>query len=386
MDTEELSATGISAESLKEIAGVNAYPAISMYMPLRTPSIKKPKTQENMIQLKSLERKATRMLSERSAEAYDDALLRPVREAIEREKFLWHSAARGFAYFASPGWSRAVTLPIEPVESVTLDSRFFIKPLVSAVSNLEQFYVLTLDQQGVQLLYGDSGSMRPVTGSDTLPTMSDVLGNYDFEKTLNAAPGARDAVRFGGEPDVQTRLIEFLEELDAAVVNLIGNSLLPVVPVGVEHVVGHYRKITRLQSVTGEYVRGSPSSLDYEQIRSRAWEIVSAERQADREKAVRRLDKVPAEYRLSGVHRVLPAAYEGTVSTLYLDTRREVRGRFSPEQEQVVTSEEDPVADDEDLLDIAVAVTLGAGGEVIDVTETEIPDISDSDPVIGLHR
>lgn len=387
MNATTTTSLSISKELLREIAGVSADTALSVYMPVRTPSSKNPKTQENMIQLKSLERQASTAISENGVDSETvDTLLRPLREAVEHDRPLWHPAAQGFAFFASPGYSRAVTLPIEPHEHVRVGSSFYVKPLVSALSQLGQFYLLALDQQDVRLLYGDSVSMKPIAGREELPNMPDILASYDFERNLNAAPGARQDVRFGGDTNLKSRLNEFLERLDDAVVMRIGRDSLPVVPVGVEYIIGHYRKLTKLRSLTREEVRGSPSSISEEDMRNAAWEIVKREQQAQLQEAIHWLDKVPANYRLSGVRRVLPAAYEGTLKALYVNTTREIPGDFDPESEQVTTAGESDAANAEDLLNTAVVFTLEAGGEVIDVSYTDLTDMAETDPVVGLHR
>lgn len=374
----------VSTDVVRSIASVRDEVCLSLYMPVRTPSVKNPQSQENTIQLKSLERRAHHILAERGDAP--EELLKPLRVSLEREQLLWTPKAHGFACFLSPGFSQWVSLPIEVSDRVVVDNEFHILPLVHALSNAAGFYVLSLDQRQVRLLQGDWFSLQPVEPEEPLPTMPDVLAEFDFERNLNVAPGTRAHVRFGPERDIKSRLMHYLERLDAAVVRELGPNPLPVVPAGVAYIVGHYRKLSKIHALTDDFVRGNPSRLSADQLHAAAWPIVRAEKETDIDVALRRLDKASEDRLIRGIEDVLPAAYEGRVQALYVRPDHNVPGRFDPMSEavEVGNAASDPEATD--LLDLAARLTLRSGGDVLAVDDEESADIADDHPAIALHR
>ena len=242
---------GISHEYIRDLAEAQNTPAVSIYMPVQTPTIKNPEQQENMKRLKNLEREAENALEQHG---YSDtrSLLKPLRDAREQESPAWDFKAQGFACFLSPERAEFVSLPSTPPERVEIGDHFSIRPLIGAFTEATGFYILSLDQRCVRLLYGDSFSVSDVSTQKPLPNMSQVLAEYDFEQSQNAAPGARTGVRFDPEADLKSYLFEFIDRLDEVVVEEIGKDSLPVVLAGVEYIVGHYRKRTRLRSLTDD--------------------------------------------------------------------------------------------------------------------------------------
>ncbi len=376
--------TNVSIDDVRNIASVRDEVCLSLYMPVRTPSVKNPQSHENMIQLKTLERRAHQKLAEWMDAP--EALLGPLRESLKRERPLWAPKAHGFACFLSPEFSRWVSLPIEVAERVVVDSEFYILPLVQALSNAAGFYVLSLDQRRVRLFQGDWLSLHPIEPEEPLPTMPELLAEYDFERNLNVAPGTSAQVQFGPERDIKSRLMQFLERLDDAVVREIGPNPLPVVLAGVDYIVGHYRKLTRIRTLADEFIRGNPSRLSADQLHATARQIVRNEKQADMDVALRRLDRTSEDQRIRGVENVLPAAYEGRVQALYICPDRTVCGRFDPVSETVEVSDGARGSETTDLLDLAARLTTRSGGDVFCVDEEEAAAIAGEHPAIALHR
>ncbi|MFW5806529.1 MAG: hypothetical protein ACOCWU_02570 [Spirochaetota bacterium] len=371
----------LSYELLREIAHVDEWPCVSLYMPVTTPSVKKPRTQENMIRLKNMERRAAQELEAAGIENPGD-FVAPLRNAREAEQPLWSPKAKGFAGFISPGYSRFVSLPIDPGERTDVEHRFTVKPLVQALSEPNEFLVLSLDQKHVRLLEGDALSLDVADTGDRLPSMPEIVAEYDFERDLNAAPGARTNVRFGPGPEEDTKahILEFLERLDEAVNEEIGEHSPPIVLAGVEYLVGHYRKLSKLPRLAEGFVRGNPSTFRQGELHRRAWEIVRREHDAEINLALRKLERAPRDHRILGIEHVLPAACEGRIYALYLDPQAELRGHFDPQGEAVRVDEDEGQTD---LLDTAAVLGARTGAHIYTVDPSRLPA---SEPAAGLHR
>ena len=371
---------GISRAYIRKLAESQEPPAVSVYMPVQTPTVKNPEQQENAIRLKNLEREAAGALEQ---QGYENTrkLLKPLRDVREKDSPAWDFNAKGIACFLSPERAELLSLPAAPAERVEVGEHFAVRPLIGAFSEAAGFYILSLDQRCVQLLYADSFSISNVSTRRPLPSVSSVFAEYDFEPSLNAAPGARTGVRFNPEADLRSHLIEFLERVDETVVEEIGTSSLPVVLAGVEYIVGHYRKLTRLRSIVDDYVRGSPSQLGQEELHRRGREIVAHAAETAQDSALQALDKVPQESRLNRIEDILPAAYEGRAASLYVDPKVEIRGYFDPASLRV---ERDSSGEAEsELLDLASALTLRNGGSVYTINEDALPA---EGPAVAIQR
>ena len=136
-------------KKLNALAKIGAGPAVTIYMPIQTPSAKAAAKQENMIRLKNLLRSldhAAAEYLERHPEvdkATVEGMLASLRESYETGDRFWDPQAAGIALFLAPGLKEGLSLPVEPAEAVHVDDQFHLKPLFAARPVSSPFYLLS---------------------------------------------------------------------------------------------------------------------------------------------------------------------------------------------------------------------------------------------------
>ena len=367
----------LTKKKLHGLAKHEGGPALTLYMPLQTPSAKSAGKQENMIRLKNLIKKAevagesyARPDSGTEAETVS-SLLNPLRDALHGGDRFWDPQAESVAIFITSEMLRVVPLPVTVAEQAIVDDRFHLKPLFAARPVSGRFYLLALDMHNVHLYRGNAAKLQEVPLTGDPPELPDVLKEFSFERTLNRAPGTSTVYvgHAGGEENLSPHIVEFIEGIDEAVRRTIGESELKVILAGTENVVGHYRHRSKLSTLLDEYVHLSPRSATVPELHEKAWGIIS---RIQDEELRSEIDAVggalESDQGVREVADICRDAYEGRLQILLIAQDDEVRGSYDPEGETVTYSD-----DGEDLLDLAAHYAWNRGTRVYAVSRERIP-------------
>ncbi|MFP4425339.1 MAG: hypothetical protein ACLFPP_02690 [Spirochaetaceae bacterium] len=369
-------ASDVTKKGLNYLARHDGGPAISIYMPLQTPSAKASGKQENMIRLKNLvrrieERSREYLLEHPKAGEQLSALVQPLREAREAGDAFWDAQARGAALFFAPGIAKVLSLQHEVSEAVYIDSRFHLKPLIAAYTGSSRFYLLSLDMHNVTLYLGNGASIQEIPFKNGPPELPEILKEFSFERTLNRAPGngAIYVGHAGGEENLTPHIVEFLEGVDRSVRETIGTTDLPLLLAGTENVVGHFRSHTKIKSLLEEYVHGSPRAMSPQELHDRAWRIIERVQEKEVSEEIRTVaEAIESDQGARELSDICRTAYEGRLQILLVAEDAEARGSFDPERELLHISDTG-----EDILDLAAHYAWTRGTRVYAVPRSEIP-------------
>ena len=343
---------------------------MSIYMPLQTPSAKATKRQENIIRLKNLLREAGRD---------NDPLLEPViedlRQEQERSGHLWDPRDKGLAIFAAPDFAEIVALSEEVREKVESNNHFHLKPLFRPGALPTDYYLVSLDMHNVKLFAGGVRGLQEIPLGDSAKEMPDILKEFDFERSLNWTPGRGAAggdvyVGYaGGDESLTPHIIEFIEGVDQAIRQKMAGDDSPVILVGTDNVVGHYRRHSKLKTLTEAHIHGGAGSMKESELHKRAGEIVHGiQQQALEEELAGVREGIDSRQGVHDIGSVLKAAYEGRLRVLFVAEDRELKGHFNTVTEEVTYQE-----GGSDLLDLAACFAFRTGGRVFTVPESELP-------------
>lgn len=367
----------LSLDTLRELASSHGGTHVSIYLP--TKRFGPDAVTENATRLKNLLKAAREQLvalGTRPAEA--DAFLQRAAALVDDRPF-WLEARDGLALFVDGG-TRAFRLPVRFEESVSVADRFRIRPLLAAPRADERFYVLSLSLKRPRVLLGSPAGLRELAVEEMPAGLADALRWDDFEKrslqfhtrTAQTAGGRRPAVFHGsGEPDPKEEISRYFRGIDRA----LGEHLDPGTPVvlaAVDYLVPLYRSVSSLSSLAPEAIMGSPDSLSDEELHARALAIARASLEREKRAALERAVEQWASPRVvTEPASVLSAAAERRVETLFLAADGELWGTWRNGDGAEIHAARHP--EDEDLLDLAAAFTLRAGGAVHTVETALMP-------------
>jgi hypothetical protein len=318
------------------------------------------------IELKTLASKAIGELEEAEADRRAVAQVREGLDDLVDDAAFWTAQAHSLAVFASPKLVRTFRLPNRLSTAVEVGDRFYVKPLLRAVTFPQAAFVLALAAGSVRLV--------EVTREGP-PATVDVPG-----LPLDAASAAGKASiadrspsrRIQGSEGQKVRLRQFARKVDRALRGVLTGLELPLVLAAAEPLVSIYRSVHSYPHLVERGIQGSPEGASDAQLATAARAVLDdlyarelAELR-DRFELRFKQDRASAD-----VATVARAATFGAVDTAFVDIDRKVPG-FVDEETGAVTLSEDDAAS-YGVIDEIVRRVLRSGGRVLAVRASDVP-------------
>ncbi|MGA6993812.1 MAG: hypothetical protein WBX50_07935 [Candidatus Deferrimicrobiaceae bacterium] len=369
----------LKMEELKELTETGTGPCVSIYMPTHKAG---KATRQDPIRYKNLLREAERRLVAgglRSADARD---MLAEGNTMVRDSLFWGNQSDGLAVFFSAETHRRHVLPLPFEELVVVGDRFHVKPLLALFTGDGRFYILALSRNDIRLLQGTRFGVREVDLPEVPGSLAEALRYDDPEKSIQfrtiepRGGGKRPAVYHGhgaGVDDAKENLRRFFRQVDAGLLDVLGQEQAPLVLAGVDYLFPIYREASTYPGLLEEGIPGNPDTASPEELHRHAWRLVHPRFLVAQEEAGNRYRELIGTGRASGNPRVVvPAAYHGRVETLFVAVGEQRWGAFDPERGNVhMHRKRRPL--DTDLLDFAAVHTFLNSGTVYAVQPGKVP-------------
>lgn len=356
---------------LQDLLEAQAQPCVSIFFPTHRAGRE---IQQDPIRLKNLLREADKRLAELGARPAN-GITRPAHDLVSDSHF-WRHQGDGLAMFLSPTHHRQFRLPASFEELVVVADHFHLKPLLPVMSSTEHFYVLGLSQKYVKLFRGGRFSVGEVQLDGVPASLEDALRFDDREASLQSHGGRTTAIFHGqglGKDDPKEDIKRYFRQIDAGLHEILRGERSPLVLAGVDYLLPLYREITEYPNVVPGGVVGSPEHVSMDQLHTEAWELVAVQfRQHRSDARAHYLSVADTPQGSSDVKRVIRAAHQGRVESLFVAVGEHLWGRWDPDTDAIHVGEESR-AGAVDLLDAAAAQAWMHGGSVFAVSPGEVP-------------
>lgn len=326
---------------------------------------------KDRIRLKNLIQTYEKLLERREV-APDEikTLAAPLHAMLEDDRSFRH-LSDGMAVFRSPDYHSVFHLPISFNERVTLEDRFYLKPLFPLLTGDGRFFVVAFSQSEIRLLEGGRDYVRSIDIDDLLPPTVDALRRAGAPRPNIQAHGSQAGALHGhgaGKDDRRTRRFQYARMVARAVEQVIGAEDAPLLFAGLERHFGIYREVNKYPHlVTDLFIRGNPEREDIFMLHERAWQLLGPRFKVREIAALEKFQSFHATERTSfDIDRILPAARTGRVETLFVRREEDRPGRAPA-----------GIHDEELIANDAAIQTLFRGGEVFVVGNREMPGRSD---------
>jgi hypothetical protein len=179
----------------------------------------------------------------------------------------------------------------------------------------------------------------------------------------------------GGGVDVaKDERQEYLRLVDHALAPHLVNERAPLVFAGVDYLFPIFSKLCGYSGLLPEHITANTDTWNTEKLHAAAWPIVAPLFKQDQDDALARSRRAAGtDYLLLQLDRVLQSCSQGQVDTLLVDPGKSYWGTFDPTA-STVHLDNQPKPGNEELLDLAVTLTLAGRGKVFPVDSSELPD------------
>jgi hypothetical protein len=293
------------------------------------------------------------------------AIEEEVADLIDDEDF-WRHQARSLAAFATPEGLTTFRLPNRLLGVVEAADRFYVKPLLRAVTFPQVAFVLALAQGSVRLIEV-SPDVEPT--EVTLPDMPQD-GAAGRSSLADRAP----IRRIQGDEGRKLRLRQYARKVDQALRPFLSGLDVPLILAAAEPLDSIYRSLNSYPRLAPGGIGGNPERTPDAELAARAREVLD-ELYADELRATQELfARRRSEGRgLVDIGDVARAATFGAVDTLLIDIDDIVPGSVD-EDTGAVTLADAPTAAGYGVVDEIARRSWLAGATVLAVRREEVPD------------
>jgi hypothetical protein len=356
---------------------------VSIYLPTHRTGVE---TQQDPIRLKNLLREAEQVLSAQGAGTRDvQKLLEPASRLLQNSDF-WRHQSDGLAIFLSSNAILHYRLPLKFEELVIVVDHFHIKPLLPLFTGDGQFYILALSQNKVRLLNGTRDNVSEVDIGQVVGSLAEALPAADHQPSLQlhtsgsvgGMTGAGSAT-FHGQGEVsegaRNDLLRYLRLVADGLTEFLQGDRVPLVLAGVEYLLQIYKEVNTYPHLIDTVITGNPDLLSADELHHSAWEIIKPLFQAANEEAVVQYQQLvgqASKRAANTLEKIVPAAYQGRVETLFVAVGVQHWGIFKSGTNEIELHDH-MVSGDAPLADLAAVQTYLKGGTVYAVEPDKVP-------------
>jgi hypothetical protein len=302
------------------------------------------------------------------------SFIKPARALIS-DKAFWQFPSRGLAVFLADGLFRPYRLPIAFDDMLVVDGRFHLKPLLTLLTEDTEYYLLVLSQSKIRLFHGNRFGLEKVTVPGVPEGMKEAVSqeqNVAFQQSQARSGGGAGRGKFRDDENISRYFLQVNEGLHG----LLRDKSVPLVIAGVEYLLSLYRRANTCPGLLPGDIAGDLDALRAEALHEKAWPLVDPFVRRRREEGLEELQTMMGTGKASAsLPKIVPASYQGRVSTLLVSSKRHEWGTVDLSKAGVVSRvcrrEEQGC---EDLYDFAAVHTLLKGGKVFVVEGNSVTE------------
>ena len=231
----------VTTEIREVMDAVHYRPAVSIIMPfeskisLKTELAHSLKTTADKVQLELQQNYPKEMTS---------LIMQKLRSLIDNLKFDTHK--KSIAIYVSPVFEKVVYLDIPVEEKIIIDESFEIRDLVYSKKQMHKYLVLLLSGKEIKMYLANTETFVRLT----LDTPEHVLAY------INDIP--ERVANFSDMSDRKEIVMDkFLHHIDNALDSILNTYQLPLVILGPDRILGHFKSLTKHAGAVVDYIHGN---------------------------------------------------------------------------------------------------------------------------------
>jgi hypothetical protein len=352
-----------SRSEVERLLAVRDPACVSIYVPA---SPLTHEAQAARIELKTLAARARDQMGAADVSRVATATVLDALDDLVEDDDFWAAQADSLAVFASPGTLRTFRLPNRLTSHVEVGDRFYVKPLLRAITFPHAAFILALA----------AGSVRLVEVTrDSPPFTVNVPGLPADAASASGKASISDRSQIGrlqGSEGQKVRLRQFARKVDQALRGVLTGRELPLILAAAEPLASIYRSRNSYPHLVETGIGGNMEALSNEELAAAARPILDDLYASELASVRNRFELASTRERAStDVATVARAATYGAVEVLLVDIDSKVAGQIDEETGAVTFADDDAAS--YGVVDEAARRTLLGGGTVLAVRRDDVP-------------
>jgi hypothetical protein len=370
----------ISKQEFTELATYTGDICISIYMPTHRAGVEVNEKQDTIRFKNALQAFTEQLQGKGIDQERISALLKPCYDLYKNEIF-WNNQLDGLAVYLSDNFFRTEQLPFTVQEELFINNSFYVSPLLPAITNTEEFYLLALSKQEAKLYLGNAFGMHYIDVEGMPYGMEDVI---QFDEKIGAqlhrrgSRGGNDGgSNFHGQEnqlDDKTIVTTYFQEVDrTAYAEVLHDKNVPLILAGVEYLIPIYKSVSKYKYIADDAITGNQQHESTLALYAKAREKAAPYFAERVNKALENYyNQIATALTASLPEKVIPASYYAQVSTLFICKGQHIWGRFNADDSklEIHAQRQD---NDECLIDKAAVNTYINGGDVFILEQEKMP-------------
>jgi hypothetical protein len=352
-----------SRAQIEQLITLRTPACLSLYLPTSPVT---QDAQKDRIELKNLARAG---LDQLRANDTDKRTVSAIEEAIDDlvdDDEFWRFQANSLAVFATADSTLTFRLPNRLEASVEAADRFFVKPLLRAVTVPQTALVLALAQ----------GSVRLVEVTPDMPAYELKVAGMprDAASAVGKASilGRSPSGRIQGSEGQKVRLRQYARQVDNALRNLLGGREIPLILAATAPLDSIFRSVNTYPHLVAEGIAGNPEAHRDDELAQASRGILDNLHRAELERLRALFDTRSAEGRTTtDIAQAARAATFGAVDALLVDIDEVIDGTVDDDGRVHLSGE--ACAASYGVVDQIAARAWLSGAQVMGERRTDIP-------------
>ena len=254
----------ISKDEFSELIHYRSENCISIFIPSHRSGVEVNEKKDAIVLKNALQAVNTMLQNKGLNPATIDGLLKPAYELYNNEIF-WNNQSDGLALFIADGFFKVIQLPFAVTEEIYLNSSFYVSPLLPAITDQQEFYLLVLSKKDAKFYQGNAFGLQRIEVEGLPNGMDDVVHfeeKEDRELFRQGGKGGTGSAAFhghgDGQPDDKTNIGIYFQEVDRTLfAEVLHDKHLPLLLAGVEYLIPIYKSVSRYNFIEEDAITGS---------------------------------------------------------------------------------------------------------------------------------
>lgn len=374
----------ITKKDVEELREVHQENCISIFIPTHRGG-KKVLQQEDTLALKNQLKEVKHKLEKKGHHADAiDKMTAPVQDLIDNSSF-WRDQSDGLAIFLADGFTKHFTLPVHFKAFNYISNLFYLKPLMPMFVGDGDFYLLMLERRNIKLYECTKHTFAEIIIDDLIPKSKRDRVGYDYEeknlqfRTQHAGSG--QAIYHGQEAATGKRKNEikkYLRAINDGIYPLIRENNIPMVVAAQRPIFDIYEEENSYPHLMKEHLNVDFNNTTVFDAHELAWEMMAPVfDQKRKDKIALFLEEQGTGKTAIGMDKIIPAAINGKVDTLFCENKADIFGTYKKENGVITVAQSEENEEDGNnisLMNVAAVKTFINGGEVYLLDREEMPN------------